>query len=112
MWARYVYKTFINHTISSHVDSIKRLPCVLKPKTLERLGELTGRIVAKQNADPHYPYHRYEQKEIDALVFELYGLNGEDIREGELWYCRRYPKPAEAQGLLAEAREKYADCLT
>ena len=33
-------------------------------------------------------------KEIDKLVYELYGLNQDDIREIETWYARRYPKLA------------------
>ncbi|GAJ02132.1 unnamed protein product, partial [marine sediment metagenome] len=61
--------------------------------------------------DPIYNYEENEQKTIDALVYELYGLNEEDIREVELWYCRRYPKLADAQGILAEVKEKYADHL-
>ncbi|ALB42567.1 hypothetical protein AA650_20795 [Anabaena sp. WA102] len=36
-----------------------------------------------------YPSH--EQIEIDKLVYEVYGLNAEDIAEVENWYARRYP---------------------
>jgi len=35
-----------------------------------------------------------EQKEIDRLVYDLYGLNDNDIKEVETWYARRYPKLA------------------
>jgi len=35
-----------------------------------------------------------EQKEIDKLVYEMYGLNKDNIREVETWYARRYPKLA------------------
>ena len=35
-----------------------------------------------------------EQKEIDKLVYEMYGLNDNDIKEVETWYARRYPKLA------------------
>src|SRR5690606_1301012 len=42
------------------------------------------------------------------LVYQLYGLNEGDIREVELWYCRRYPRLAEAQGALVEVKEKYS----
>ena len=68
-------------------------------------------IIEKQKDNPFYPYHLHEQKEIDKLVYKLYGLSDEDIREVEIWYCRRYQKLAEAQGMLAEVREKYADYL-
>ena len=32
------------------------------------------------------------QKEIDKLVYEMYGLNDDNIKEVESWYDRRYPK--------------------
>lgn len=35
------------------------------------------------------------QKEIDKLVYELYGLNTEDINEVETWFARRYTKLAK-----------------
>ena len=62
----------------------------------------------KQKADPRYPYHLHEQREIDALVYELYGLTEDDIREVTLWYCRRYDKLAAAQGVTADAHARYA----
>jgi len=36
-----------------------------------------------------------EQIEIDKLVYKMYNLNDEDIKEVENWYFRRYPKLAE-----------------
>jgi hypothetical protein len=35
-----------------------------------------------------------EQKEIDRLVYGMYGLKANDICEVETWYARRYPKLA------------------
>lgn len=35
-----------------------------------------------------------EQVEIDKLVYEMYNLDSEDIREVETWYARRYLKLA------------------
>jgi len=68
-------------------------------------------IVSKQKANPRYSYYLHEQKEIDALVYALYGLNADDIREVELWYCRRYSLLAQAQGILADVQQKYASHL-
>ena len=34
------------------------------------------------------------ETEIDQLVYALYGLNDDDIKEVETWYARRYPKLA------------------
>lgn len=78
---------------------------------LNRIEALVLEIIRQQQTDSFYPYHLNEQKEIDDLVYQLYGLTEEDIREIELWYCRRYPKLAEAQGLVAEVKEKYASHL-
>ena len=85
--------------------------CDMDNPLCAQIDDRVSSIIEKQKADPRYPYHLHEQKEIDRLVYQLYGLNEEDIREVELWYCRRYPRLAEAQGLLAEVREKYKDHL-
>jgi len=54
--------------------------------------DVMKRIVKKQN--PRYDYMSNEQKEIDKLVYEMYGLNADDIEEVETWYARRYLKLA------------------
>ena len=41
---------------------------------------------------PRYDYASNEQIEIDKLVYEIFGLNKEDIQEVENWYARRFPK--------------------
>lgn len=114
-YIRYAAKCLINHTVNSDIHTIRTLPML---RNIDEFTEQTGRledlvtqIMEKQQVDPQYPYHLHEQKEINALVYELYGLNEENIREIELWYSRRYPKLAEAQGVLAEVKEKYADHL-
>ncbi|MDP2897028.1 MAG: N-6 DNA methylase [bacterium] len=110
-WARYVYKVFVNHTVSSHVDSIKEFPSIQNLLDLTHLSQLVQQVVAEQKADRLYPYYLYEQKEIDAEVYELYGLTEENTREVDLWYSRRYPRLAEASGVLNQVKEKYADHL-
>lgn len=109
---RYMFMQFVNHTVNSQVDDLKELPiCLTDTRSASVLNELVASIVEKQRTDSRYPYHRHEQKEIDALIYRLYGLTEEDIREIELWFCRRYPRLAEAQGFMQEAREKYAEML-
>lgn len=115
-YIRYAAKCLINHTVNSDIHSMRTLPML---RNLDNFTEQTGRledlvaqIMEKQEVDPQYPYHLHEQKEIDTLVYQLYGLNEESIREIELWYCRRYPKLAEAQGILAGVKEKYATHLS
>lgn len=111
---RYIAKVFVDHTVNYQVDEFKEL---LLPSNFQdadrcnRIEQLVSTIVENQKREQYYPYHLFEQKEIDALVYELYGLDEEAIREVELWYCRRYPRLAEAQGVLAEVKEKYADHL-
>ena len=111
--SRYLNKQFINHTVHAMQGDVSELPIVNSPdKTIEALEVMVSQVVRKQKAAPRYPYHLHEQREIDSLVYKLYGLNEEDIREIELWYCRRYSRLAEAQGVMAEVREKYKDHLT
>ena len=45
-----------------------------------------------QKQNMRYDYMSNEQKIIDNLVYEIYGLNADDIKEVETWYLRRYPK--------------------
>jgi len=111
VWARYVYKVYVNHTISSHVDSIKEFHCVLNDVILAQIKALVAQIITNQKNNLAYSYQFHEQKQIDSLVYQSYGLDEKDIREIELWYCRRYRILAEAQGVLAEVKDKYADHL-
>lgn len=109
---RYITKVFCDHTVNSTASVIERI--VLPAQDMACTNEirnLTRTIIENQKQNPQYDYVRAEQKQIDSLVHTAYGLNGENIRELELWYCRRYPKLAEAQGVLAEVKEKYADHL-
>ena len=102
---KYILKTDIDHTVNTQVGDIQQIPYPLSKQS--DLVKLVETIIEKQKQNPAYDYMRKEQKAIDALSFDLYGLNEEDIREVELWYCRRYPKLAKAQGLLSEVKEKY-----
>lgn len=77
----------------------------------EDTKELVKVIADKQKATPRYSYQLHEQKEIDGLIYDLYGLDADDIREVELWFCRRYPLLAQAQGVLPEVQANYADHL-
>jgi hypothetical protein len=72
------------------VDAIKEIPCCIYEN--EKIINLVSQIIEKQKQNPRYDYMSNEQKEIDKLVYEMYGLNVEDIREVETWYARRYPK--------------------
>jgi len=109
---RYIIKIFINHSVHTQVEGLKPIPLRIEDIDLQnKLIKLVEMIINKQKLESHYPYYLYEQKEIDTLIYQLYGLNNEDIREVELWYCRRYPKLAEAQGILTEVKEKYGEHL-
>ena len=111
-FVRYLLKCFASHTVETGEEVITQLALpVLDDCSKQKLKSLVERIISKQKDDPFYPYHLHEQREIDKLVYKLYGLSDEDIREVEIWYCRRYQKLAEAQGILTEVREKYAEYL-
>jgi hypothetical protein len=112
-WARYVFKAYLCSSIHFHVGDLLNFPIALPSREqAEAIESLEAAIIEKQKADPRYPYHLYEQREIDRLVYDLYGLNEEDIAEVEAWYRRRYPKLAvfeeDDSGFLQELREATA----
>ena len=111
---RYVIKCFLNHTVHAQVDNLKDVPIAIpnSSETAEQIRMVVSKIIEKQKSEPRYLYHLCEQRELDSLIDQLYGLTSEDTRELELWYCRRYPVLAEAQGLLWEVQQKYSDHLT
>jgi len=86
---KYLSKVFIYCVIDLQVDAVKEIPVVL---AFGKVNSLVETIVENQKLNPRYPYHLYEQKEIDRIVYELYGLNEDDVKEVETWYARRYPK--------------------
>jgi hypothetical protein len=89
---KYLFKNLINHSIESEIDDFKRLYIpVLHSKAIK---DYTEEIIENQRFKTDYNYFLFEQKEIDRLVYELYGLNEEDINEVETWFARRYPKLA------------------
>ncbi|NCS38028.1 MAG: N-6 DNA methylase [Microcystis aeruginosa BS13-10] len=106
--SRYLLKSYLSHTVETGEEVLTRLILPsLSPDLHERIKTLVESIINQQKHNQSYPYHLHEQKEIDAIIYQLYELDYEDIREIELWYCRRYPKLAKAQGVLAEVKEKY-----
>ena len=109
---RYMIKNYVNHSVHTQVEGLKPIPIrVDGAEIIKKLSSLVNIIMDKQKSNPRYPYHLKEQKDIDILIYQLYGLSEDDIREIELWYCRRYPKLAKAQGASAEVEDKYASYL-
>lgn len=106
-FARYILKNYINHGVDLEVDDLKLLPTL---EDYPHLESYVGTILTNQVRDNNYNY-RNEQKQIDNVVYELFSLNEINICDIELWFCRRYRKLAESQGLMAEVKEKYADHL-
>jgi hypothetical protein len=98
---KFLIKNFIDNSVHASADKLKEVPFVLANKEIaKQVSKFTSQIIEKQKTDPRYDYQSNEQKKIDALVYEAYGLNKADINEVETWYARRYPKLA-----------KYADIL-
>lgn len=93
-----ISKMFIDHTVSMQVDDVKEIPVVLCADN--DIVSIVKNIIEKQKTDPKYDYTNNEQKEIDKLVYELYGLNDDDIKEVENWYARRYPRLVKNNAVL------------
>lgn len=111
--ARYQFKCYIKHSVDTSGDDIKefRFP-MPNAEHAAAIQTLVEQIIAKQSADPRYAYYQHEQPQLDALVYALYGLTEDDVREVELWFCRRYRKLADAQGLLTRVQTDYAKYLS
>lgn len=90
---RFMFRNFVDHTVNAQVDEFKEMPIILKFS--DKLFTLANSIIENQKKNPRYNYFANEQKEIDLLVYELYGLNEDDINEVETWFARRYPKLAK-----------------
>lgn len=111
-FVRYLAKIFVMHSVETSVGMIGNIPVRVPTPDIDlRIRGLISEIVAEQEHDPRYAYYCNQQVEIDAEVYSLYELCAEDIREVELWFCRRYDKLAKAQGLWDEVHHKYADHL-
>lgn len=89
---RFLFRNYIIHTVSSEVDTIKEM--IIPYYSFDKLKYLVGSIINSQSKNLKYNYFDNEQKEIDRLVYELYGLNEDDINEVETWFARRYPRLA------------------
>lgn len=85
-------KAYIYHVVDMQVDAIKEIPILSNMD--KRLTTLSQSIISKQMENLRYDYAVNEQIEIDRIVYELFGLQKEDIKEVENWYARRYPRLA------------------
>jgi len=94
---RYFNKNFIQHTVDFQVNEVKKIPIIynISENYKQSLAKLVSAIVQNQKQNPKYDYMTNEQVEIDKLVYEMYNLGEEDIKEVENWYFRRYPKLAK-----------------
>jgi len=95
---RFLVKSLIDHTVHSQIEDIKKVPVVynFSESIYQKLTFFVSAIIQNQKQNPHYDYLLNEQLEIDKLVYKMYNLNEEDIKEVENWYYRRYPKLATA----------------
>ena len=88
----YVIKNFINNTVNTEVNDIKKCPIpVCEDNYKNKIERLVKTIIKKQKEDASYPYHKDEQIELDDLINEIFGLDNERIVEVNNWYDRKYP---------------------
>lgn len=113
---KYLLRNYTNHSVEMEVDDLKRIMFIFNlNESMQRISTLVSSIISKQKENLNYNFHLNEQKEIDRIVYDLYGLNEEDIREVETWFARRYPKLAkyaditEPQAKTAAIPALYAD---
>ena len=96
--SRCLLKCFVNHSVSSHVNSIKNIIIPVNPSStlMAKLTKMFSQIKRRQQIEPRYDYLASDQVEINRLVYQMYNLNDKDIAEVENWFWRRYPNLATA----------------
>ena len=68
----YIIKNFINNTVNTQVDDMKKIPIPITDKhTKEKIESLVESIITQLNKDPDYPYDENEQIEIDVFSISL-----------------------------------------
>ena len=87
---KYFVNVFLNNSPATQVGVIENIP--IPNKINKKIEDLVKQIIKKQKQNPLYDYINNEQKEIDKLVYEMYGLDEDDIREVECWYARKWSK--------------------
>ncbi len=93
---RYFQKHVINGTVHSMPGDIVQFHFPSsKDNKVSEIENLVHNLIINQRSNLRYNYFSEEQKQIDQLVYNLYGLNAEDINEVETWFARRYPKLAQ-----------------
>lgn len=90
--SKFFARCIVNHSINFGVDDVKEIPFPIEGN--EKIRNQVEEIRKNQLNSPRYDYMSNKQVEIDKIVYQMYGLNDEDIREIETWYARRYPKLA------------------
>jgi hypothetical protein len=89
---KYFVKVFINHSVSSQVDSIKEIPIAIPTNNQRtKIESVVRKIIDSQKLNHSYDYYN-NQIELDELIYELYNLNDMQKSEVRDWYDRRYPK--------------------
>lgn len=108
---RYVAKSYVSHTVETGEKAIEEITIPLEVLTNSKISECVETVIQNQKTNPRYDYASHEQIEIDRLVYEVYGMNAEDIEEVENWYARRYPKLSAAQKVNLRRLGKSDDYL-
>jgi len=83
-------------------STIEQLPIVKSSsETQEIFAELVDKILLLTESVDYLENPRRQAKvkeyehQIDKMIYDLYELNADDIKEVETWYARRYPKLAK-----------------
>jgi len=90
--AKYITKCYLNNTVAIEIEELKKFPLAVNNNNLAKKIEIVvKKIITNQKKDKNYDYSK-EQKILDELNYELYGLDRTIIEEVEDWYDRKYPK--------------------
>lgn len=90
---RYLIKNFLSHGVDATDSVIAEIPIpIIDEEYQSKIFNLVKVIIKKLKKDFSYNYEINEQIELDNLMYNIFGLNGNNILEIEKWFYRRYPK--------------------
>ena len=94
--SRYLFKNFVNHSVHTVMSDIGEFvfPSAFNGFSEAGIDKLVKQTISNQKSNPRYDYMTNEQVEIDRLVYQMYNLDEEDVKEVEDWFFRRYPRLA------------------
>ncbi len=88
-YTRYLTKSFLQHTVMTEIDIIRQIPIVVpNVSQFNAVNLLVDKIIESKKNEQSFEHYI---KEMDILIYDLYGVSEEDQKEVQVWLKRKYP---------------------